>query len=407
MWWSRSLSVINKTKSSDIVNIFNAIQKINKGQSVDNAVQSFEEIKRSFIFLTVQEYYRRHLNTLEIIKKLSHKKSHPDGIMIIQIAMVMIFFSKKPEHAVVNDAVEFSKSFKISGFVNALLRKILIEKDNLLIDIQSIKIDNDFKKQLIKIYSSKKIHEYIFETLNEKPINYQVSYANNESSLYDLRVSTLKDFHDLKKNSWVQDIGNYECIRSIREIVKNKKILDCCAAPGGKSFLLSSFGCEVTSLDNNKEQIKKFYENTNRLGLDLGIQEENFLDFQTKEKFECILLDAPCSSLGTFRRNPDVSFKIKQMALKEKQLLQLKMLNQALSIISNNGVIIYMVCSFHPVETIEVIDKFLKKNTDFDIIDLKSDKLLKKNNGYFINPYSFKDFGGSDSFFISALQRNS
>ena len=143
MWWSRSLSVINKTKSSDIVNIFNAIQKINKGQSVDNAVQSFEEIKRSFIFLTVQEYYRRHLNTLEIIKKLSHKKSHPDGIMIIQIAMVMIFFSKKPEHAVVHDAVEFSKSFKISGFVNALLRKILIEKDNLLKDIQSIKIDND------------------------------------------------------------------------------------------------------------------------------------------------------------------------------------------------------------------------------------------------------------------------
>ena len=163
----------------------------------------------------------------------------------------------------------------------------------------------------------------------------------------------------------------------------------------------------MTSLDNNKEQIKKFYENTNRLGLDLGIQEENFLDFQTKEKFECILLDAPCSSLGTFRRNPDVSFKIKQMALKEKQLLQLKMLNQALSIISNNGVIIYMVCSFHPVETIEVIDKFLKKNTDFNTINLKSDKLLKKNNGYFINPYSFKDFGGSDSFFISALQRNS
>ena len=400
------MSVINKTKSSDIVNIFNAIQKINKGQSVDNAVQSFEEIKRSFIFLTVQEYYRRHLNTLEIIKKLSHKKSHPDGIMIIQIAMVMIFFSKKPEHAVVNDAVEFSKSFKISGFVNALLRKILIEKDNLLKDIQSIKIDNDFKKQLIKIYSSKKIHDYIFETLDEKPVNYQVSYDDREDSLYDLRVSVLENFSDLKKKSWVQDIGNYECIKSIREIVKNKKVLDCCAAPGGKSFLLSSFDCEVTSLDNNKEQINKFYENTNRIGLSLDIYQKDFLDFKPKEKLECVLLDAPCSSLGTFRRNPDVAFKIKKLNLREKQALQLKMLNQASSVVSNNGLIIYMVCSFHTIETIEVIDKFLKKNTDFDIIDLKSDKLLKKNNGYFINPYSFKDFGGSDSFFISVLQRN-
>ena len=82
----------NKTKASDIVNIFSAIQKIDKGQSVDNAIEKFDEIKKSFIFLIVQEYYRKYLNTLEIIKKFSHKKSHPDGIVIIQISMIMFFF---------------------------------------------------------------------------------------------------------------------------------------------------------------------------------------------------------------------------------------------------------------------------------------------------------------------------
>ena len=130
------------------------------------------------------------------------------------------------------------------------------------------------------------------------------------------------------------------------------------------------------------------------------------MTFQPIEKFDCILLDAPCSSLGTFRRNPDVSFKIKEMALRDKQILQLKMLEKASSLVSENGIIIYMVCSFHSIETIEVIDKFLKKNIDFNTINLKSDKLLKKNDGYFINPLSFKDFGGSDSFFISVLQKN-
>ena len=77
------MSDTNKTKNPDIVNVFNAIQKINKGQSVDNAIQGFDEIKRSFIFLTVQEYYRKYLNTLEITKKFSHKKSHPDGIVTV------------------------------------------------------------------------------------------------------------------------------------------------------------------------------------------------------------------------------------------------------------------------------------------------------------------------------------
>ena len=398
--------VTRKIKSSDIVNVFNAIQKINKGQSIDNAIQAFDEIKRSFIFLTVQEYYRKHLNTLEIIKKFSHKNSHPEGIIIIQIAIIMIFFSNKPEHAIVHDAVEFGKYFKISGFINALLRKILSEKDNIQKNMETHMVDSEFKKQLIKIYSSKKIYDYIFETLNKKPINYQISYDDNIEAIYDSRVSILKNFDDLLSKSWVQDIGNYECIRSVRHLVKEKKVLDCCAAPGGKSFLLSSFGCEVTSLDNNEDQINKFYENTNRLNLKLKIQEDNFLTYQPIEKFDCILLDAPCSSLGTFRRNPDVSFKIKEMALRDKQILQLKMLEKASSLVSENGIIIYMVCSFHSIETIEVIDKFLKKNIDFNTINLKSDKLLKKNDGYFINPLSFKDFGGSDSFFISALQKN-
>ena len=217
------LLVTKKIKSSDIVNVFNAIQKINKGQSIDNAIQAFDEIKRSFIFLTVQEYYRKHLNTLEIIKKFSHKNSHPDGIIIIQIAIIMIFFSNKPEHAIVHDAVEFGKYFKISGFINALLRKILSEKDNIQKNMETHMVDSEFKKQLIKIYSSKKIYDYIFETLNKKPINYQISYDDNIEAIYDSRVSILKNFDDLLSKSWVQDIGNYECIKSVKHLVKGKK----------------------------------------------------------------------------------------------------------------------------------------------------------------------------------------
>tara|TARA_B100000902_G_C27257113_1_gene888488 strand:- start:433 stop:1641 length:1209 start_codon:yes stop_codon:yes gene_type:complete len=395
----------NKIKNSDISNIFVTTEKVNKGQSVDNAITSLDKIKRPYAFLIIQEHFRRYQNTIEIVKELSHKKSNSNAVLIIQIAIIMIYFSTKPVHSIVNDSVEFAKNFKAPGYVNVILRSVLKEKEKFRSAIKEIKIGNEFKRQIIKIYSSKKIHNFIFNSLDKKPVNYQISYLDDTQAIYDKRVSIIDDLKKIKKQSWVQDIGNYECIRSVKKLIKNKNILDCCAAPGGKSFLLSSFGANVDCIDNQKNQIEKFKSNADRLELDLKIKKQDFLRSNFKNVYDCILLDAPCSSLGTFRRNPDVMLKINKNFLKSKNDKQALMLIHASKMIKPKGYIIYIVCSFHMDETIEVIDKFLKKNTDFNVIELQSDKLIKKNNGYFTNPLSFKKFGGSDIFYISVLER--
>ena len=152
-------------------------------------------------------------------------------------------------------------------------------------------------------------------------------------------------------------------------------------------------------------QIEKFKENLKRLNLDINIQKKDFLKIKLNKKFSSILLDAPCSALGTFRRNPDVAVKMNPSKLKQNQKIQIQMLEKAINLLEVSGILIYIVCSFHPFETINVIDKISQKHKNIRTLDVQSDKMVKRQNGYFINPLKFKKYGGSDVFFISILER--
>ena len=91
--------------------------------------------------------------------------------------------------------------------------------------------------------------------------------------------------------------------------------------------------------------------------------------------------------------------------LKQNQKIQLQMLDKAIQMLEDHGVIIYIVCSFHPFETINVIDKITLKHKNIRTLSLQSDKMIKRQNGYFINPLKFKELGGSDIFFVSVLEK--
>jgi len=81
------------------------------------------------------------------------------------------------------------------------------------------------------------------------------------------------------------------------------------------------------------------------------------------------------------------------------------MLEKAVNLLEVKGIIAYIVCSFHPFETINVIDKITQKHKNIRTLSLQSDKMIKRENGYFINPLKFKEYGGSDIFFVSVLEK--
>tara|TARA_Y100000768_G_scaffold350422_1_gene300613 strand:+ start:488 stop:1552 length:1065 start_codon:yes stop_codon:yes gene_type:complete len=354
------------------------------------------------LFLSLQEYYRQIENHNLILKNYINDKTPQNIKVILKICLTLLFHSEKPHFAIVNEAVEFSKKFKKHSLVNAVLRGILRSKNN--ISINSKNIPNIFKKCCDDIFLNEKITLYIIESCFRKPQNYQISISDKNNSLYEKRVFYLEK--ELEVNSFIQDIGNFEIIKSVIKIYKDKNILDICAAPGGKSILLHSYGFKVNAIDKSQRQIDKFIQNINRMKLNIKISKKDFLRTKFAVQYNSILLDAPCSALGTYRRNPDVISKIDEKKLKLNQKSQIEMIEKSLNLLNKSGVLVYIVCSFHPFETMDVIDKILQKHKTITVENIQSNKMIKKENGYFINPYSFKDFGGSDIFFVTALKKN-
>ena len=284
--------------------------------------------------------------------------------------------------------------------VNAVLRNILRNTNKIKYEKN---IYPNFKRVLDKIFSSKSIRNYIYGTLFIKPKNFQISTLYKKNALYGNRVYILEK--KIFKGCFVQDIGNFEVINSVHKFYKDKNLIDVCAAPGGKSILLHSLGFNVSAIDKSQNQINKFKENLSRLNIKMNIKKIDFLKKKFDRKYNSILLDAPCSALGTFRRNSDVTVKVDQSQIKKHQKTQIEMMEKSLKILNKRGCLVYVVCSFHPFETIDVIDKIMQKHKNIKIHNIKSDKMIKRQNGYFINPLRFKDFGGSDIFFVSVLEK--
>ena len=385
---------------SDINNLLNSIKRIDQGNSIDNVISSYPKVKRNFLFLVIQEYYRNYENHNQIISRYTHSKTPKKIIIILRISLTLLFFSNKPTFSIVNDAVEESKFLNKEKLVNAVLRNILRKKNE--IKHRNLIYPN-FKKILDKIFSSNLIREYIYSTLFTKPKNYQICLSDKKEAIYGKRVFILEK--KIMKDCFVQDIGNFELINTIHKFFKDKNLIDVCAAPGGKSILLQSLGFNITAIDKSQIQLKKLNENLSRLKIKINIQEVDFLKNKFNNKYNSILLDAPCSALGTFRRNPDVTLKIDRSMIKKHQKIQIEMIEKSLKILNIGGFLAYIVCSFHPFETIDVIDKIIQKHKNIKIHSIETDKMIKRQNGYFINPLSFKDIGGSDIFFVSVIEK--
>ena len=147
--------------------------------------------------------------------------------------------------------------------------------------------------------------------------------------------------------------------------IKFKKILDMCAAPGGKAFQTISSENEVTLNDLSLKRTKVLKENLKRLNFSNEVKNYNALDISELKKYDVIILDAPCSGVGTLRRNPEILFKKKPPDLGFLTEVQKKLINKASKLLNNKGILIYMVCSFFYDETKNIKNNFLRENKNF------------------------------------------
>jgi len=127
------------------------------------------------------------------------------------------------------------------------------------------------------------------------------------------------------------------------------RVLDLCAAPGGKTLQLASAGMDVTAVDKSGGRLKRLEENLSRTKLKATVVQKDALAFEA-EPFPAVLLDAPCSATGTFRRHPDVLHNRNPKSVADLVRLQDKLLPKAADLTAPGGVLVYAVCSLQPDE---------------------------------------------------------
>ncbi len=205
---------------------------------------------------------------------------------------------------------------------------------------------------------------------------------------------------------WVQDLAASLPARLVPAGARH--VLDACAAPGGKTMQLAAAGHGVTALDRSQSRLARLSANLERTGLEADMVVADALDWSSEKVFDAVLLDAPCSATGTFRRHPEVLYRARPAIIEESALLQARLLARAADWVKPGGSLVYAVCSLEPEEGEERIAEFLQDRSDYRLEPAAPlvEGLDASPGGWLrILPGMLAEAGGLDGFFAAHLVR--
>lgn len=210
---------------------------------------------------------------------------------------------------------------------------------------------------------------------------------------------------------WVQDLAASIPARLLGE-GKGRTIFDLCAAPGGKTMQLASAGWKVVSVDNNAKRMERFQDNLGRTRLQAEEVIADLMEWEPAEPADAVLLDAPCSATGIYRRHPDVLHCIGARQIADRAETQRALLDRTAAWVKPGGILVYAVCSLEPEEGEEQIEAFLERHDQFAIDPVAAEELPEgispaANGCVRTLPTTLAEQGHVDGFFIARLIRKS
>jgi 16S rRNA (cytosine967-C5)-methyltransferase len=211
---------------------------------------------------------------------------------------------------------------------------------------------------------------------------------------------------------WVQDVAASLPVRLLGD-VRDRRVLDLCAAPGGKTAQLAAAGARVTAVEADPQRCRRLAANLARLRLDAELIEADVLSLTAERlgRFDRVLLDAPCTATGTIRRHPDIAWHKRAYDVVRLAQRQRALLDHAAGLVRPGGLLVYAVCSLQPEEGEPIIDSVLAARDDLvrspvtpgELADLGLTPTASGTVRTF--PFDLGEKGGMDGFFIARLQR--
>lgn len=371
---------------------------------------------------------------IKINSRVKIKRIHKIILSILEMAIYQMYFlDKVPDYSIVDESVNLAKIYGNRGsisFTNGILRSISKK------DAPQVKIEDSIDN-LSTFYSHPKFYtEYFYNNYGEE-FTKKLLKANNEMPPFTIRVNTLKTSKsDLMSNLkelgfeieetvydnalnilnpkgiidtkyfddghfYVQDLGSI-LVASFLNPRENSSLLDLCAAPGGKTThlaeIMNNTG-EIIACDKSQGKIKLIQENAKRLGvknIEARVNDARVLNKDFIDKFDYVLVDAPCSGTGLYRKKPDIKWNKDLEDIKSLAEIQLEILDKAKEYVKDGGELLYSTCSLSKIENEDVVNKFLENNKNFKIKKLRDREVLKL----------FPSTDGSDGFSITLMEKN-
>jgi 16S rRNA (cytosine967-C5)-methyltransferase len=419
--------------------------------ALKKALKDLELKDKNFITEVVYGTIKNRMKLDYIINRFSNtpvNKMKPLVRNNLRIAVYQIFYMDKvPVSAAINEAVKIMHNRKIkqlTGFVNAVLRKIANNQSNIsfpskeenpkeylsimysipiwiinlwlkeygFIDTEKICIALSKKaKVTIRINRLLITKEQIVKELSEEGIIVQDG-ALLEESLYLKNTSDISKISSYNKGMWIVQDESAMLVAHILNPKKGERVLDMCSAPGGKTThiaeLMDNEGTLI-AFDIHPHKIDLINQNAKRMHLDIidaKIEDATKYNHSFDKWFDKILLDAPCLGLGIMKRKPDIRYSKKEEDLKAITSLQKQMINNAYKYLKPGGTLVYSTCSMTKEEN-EHIVLYAEKEFGMQLQDI-THFLPEKLKNYAVNKGYIQilpHMADTDGFFIASLKK--
>ncbi|WP_424928794.1 RsmB/NOP family class I SAM-dependent RNA methyltransferase [Amaricoccus tamworthensis] len=374
----------------------------------------------------------RHLGRTDaVLAGFLRKQPPPAAMNALRIACVEMNVDGVPAHAAVDGAVRLAnasgKARHLSGLVNAVARKVAgagaeawdATPEGDLPDWLSGPVSGAWGAEALEgIVAAHTAGEVPVDLTLKRPGDAEAVAAELGGEVLPTGSVRLRSSGQISKLPgydagawWVQDAAAAIPARMFGDLT-GRKVLDLCAAPGGKTMRLAAAGGEVAALDMSKARLKRLRENLDRTGLKAGIVSADAIRWQPPGLFDAILLDAPCSATGTVRRHPDLPYVRQPADVGKLRDLQKRMLKRAWEWLAPGGRMVYCTCSLLPAEGETQARRFVENTPDAEVVPVEDlvpgfePNWSDGHGGMRLRPDFWPERGGMDGFYAVMFQKN-
>lgn len=376
----------------------------------------------------------RHLARADALLDPHLRKPPPARIRaILRLAVVEHYVEGAPAHAVVKEAVDLARlaprGSALAGMVNAVLRRALSTPQAEWDALPPPRLPGWLRKPLRSAWGKRAVAAMEAAHLGPVPLDLTPRDAAQAEALAEQlggevlptgsiriarpsgAISALPEYD--AGQWWVQDAAAALPARlALTRMSAGARVLDLCAAPGGKALQLAAAGCAVTALDISGPRMERLRANLARTGLSADCVVADALHWQPDAPFDVIVLDAPCSATGTIRRHPDLPHIRDASVLETLLPLQAALLDRALGWLAPGGVLVYCVCSLLPAEGEEQARAALARHTGMEARPPAPTEQaagfdpgwITPEGGLRLRPDYWPERGGMDGFYMIRLR---